>query len=88
MAIDKNNDMFIISNKVRSLIRKELKIGPGEVRDKKMNRPISLGKEGFSRRESVERLISLLRVFHRKMNHVVNIIPGVSYGRTTLVKDL
>jgi len=52
---------------MKFLIRKELKIG--EARDKKMNRPISLGKEGFSRRENAERLISLLRAFHRKMNN-------------------
>jgi len=33
------------------LIREELKTGPGKVEGKKINRPISLGKEGFSKRK-------------------------------------
>lgn len=31
--------------------KKELKIGPEEVKGKKANRPISLGKEGLPKRE-------------------------------------
>jgi len=39
---------------------RELKIGPGEVKSKRINRPISLGKK-FSKERSVERLLSLFR---------------------------
>ena len=56
----------IINNGVRSLIRKELKIGPGEVRDKKINRPLAWEKEGFPKKRSVERLISISGAFHKK----------------------
>jgi len=53
--------------KIKSLIRKELKIGPGEVRGKEINRPISLGKESFSKKRSVGKLTSLLdRSFPQK----------------------
>jgi len=44
-------------------------MGWREVEDKKVNRPISWDKGKLSKKESVERLTSLLRVFHR-MNHV------------------
>jgi len=37
-----------INKEVRSLME-ELKTGPGEVKGKKINRPISLGKESFPR---------------------------------------
>jgi len=50
-------------------LTEELKTGPEEVRGKKINRPISLGKEGFLRK-SVEKLFSLLRAFHKRMNYV------------------
>ncbi len=46
--LTKKNNALIISNEVRSLLRKELRIGPGGGDEiKKINRPISLGKEGF-----------------------------------------
>jgi len=40
------------------------------VKGKKINRPISLGKEGFPREKVLKKLFSLLRAFHRKMNDV------------------
>jgi len=40
------------------------------VRDKKINRPISWDKGKLFKERSVERLVSLLETFHRKMNNV------------------
>lgn len=42
----------------------------GEVRDKKINRPISLGKGGLWKKESVEKLFSFSRAVHRRINNV------------------
>jgi len=45
------------------LIREELKIGPrGGERLRKQRR--------LSKEKSVEKLFSLLRIFHRRMNHI------------------
>jgi len=60
-----------ISNEVRSLTE-ELKTGPEEVKGKKINRPISLGKRKFSKERSVEKLLSLFRSFQGRMNHVMS----------------
>lgn len=40
------------------------------MRDKKINRPISWDKGKLSKERRVERLISLLGTFHRKINNV------------------
>jgi hypothetical protein len=40
------------------------------VRDKRVNRPLAGVKESFFKERSVERLVSLLGAFHRKMNNV------------------
>jgi len=47
------------------LAREKLKIGPGEVGDKKINRPISLGKEGLIK-EKCWKIDFSLEVFRKR----------------------
>jgi len=50
-------------------LRKELKIRPKGRREKAL-RPLAWEKESFPKKESVEKLFSLLGAFHQKMNDV------------------
>jgi len=50
--------LLTISSEVMSSAKEELKQGQEEVRNRKINRPISSGKGKLSRERSVERLIS------------------------------
>lgn len=63
-----NKNALIISNGVRSSAREELRIRPegGE----RVSRSVAEKQESFLKQRSVERLVSLLGVFHRKTNNV------------------
>lgn len=63
--------VLIINNEVRSFfLNKERKITHEEVNEGRQVNLSILGKGSFLKRESVERLISLLRAFHRKMSQI------------------
>jgi hypothetical protein len=55
--------LFFAKRKAKNMARRE-------GRNRRINRPISLGKGKLSNGRSAGKLISLSGAFHRRMNHV------------------
>jgi len=60
--------LLTINNETRFLAREELKIRPegGERQSEGINRPISLGKEGFLKREVLKNYSLFLGAFRKE----------------------